>query len=63
MPGEKVNVTDSTRHLGIVRNTSGRADVKDKIMLGRKTAYTLSTITLAFIVFSSPEPKAQGEVL
>ena len=41
MSGEKVDITDSTVHLGIVRNTSGTADIEGKITLGRKTAYSL----------------------
>ena len=41
MAGEKVDTPNSTVHLGIVRNTSGNADIEGKITLGRKTAYSL----------------------
>ena len=41
MAGEKVDTPNSTMHLGIVRNTSGNADIEGKITLGRKTAYSL----------------------
>ena len=40
---DRVDITDSllTVHLGIQRNTSGKADIEGKITLGRKTAYSL----------------------
>ena len=41
MSGEKVDITDSTVHLGIVRNTSVTVDIEGKTTLGRKTAYSL----------------------
>ena len=41
MAGERVDTPDTTVHLGIVRNTDGRADIDGKISLGRKTAYSL----------------------
>ncbi|MCG7892397.1 MAG: reverse transcriptase family protein, partial [Candidatus Thiodiazotropha endolucinida] len=41
LSGNKVDVTDSATHLGIVRNTSGNADITGRISLGRKTAYSL----------------------
>ena len=41
MAGEKEDTPNSTVHLGIVRNTSGNADIEGKITLGRKTAYSL----------------------
>ena len=41
MAGECVDTPDTTVHLGIVRNTNGRADIDGKISLGRKTAYSL----------------------
>ena len=41
MGGEKVDTPDSTVHLGIVRNTSRKADIEGKIILERKTAYSL----------------------
>ena len=41
MAGERVDTPDTTVHLGIVRNTNGRADIDGKISLGRKTAYSL----------------------
>ena len=34
MAGEKVDTPNSTVHLGIVRNTSGQADIEGKISLG-----------------------------
>ena len=39
--GERVDITDQAVHLGIQRNTSGRADIEGKTTLGRKTAYSL----------------------
>ena len=36
-----MDTPNSTVHLGIVRNTSGDADIEGKITLGRKTAYSL----------------------
>ena len=41
MAVECVDTPDTTVHLGIVRNTNGRADIDGKISLGRKTAYSL----------------------
>ena len=41
MAGECVDISDTTVHLGIVRNTNGRADIDGKISLGKKTAYYL----------------------
>ena len=43
MAGKRVDTPYTTVHLGIVRNTNGRADihVDGKISLGRKTAYSL----------------------
>ena len=39
--GERVDITDQAVHLGIQRNTSGRADIEGKTTLGKKTAYSL----------------------
>ena len=41
MAGEGVDTPDTTVHLGIARNTNGRADINGKISLGRKTANSL----------------------
>ena len=41
LSGDRVDITDSAVHLGIVRNTSRKVDIEGKITLGRKTAYSL----------------------
>ena len=38
---DKVDITDTLVHLGILRNTAGTVDIEGKIALGRKTAYSL----------------------
>ena len=38
---DKVDITDTAVHLGILRNTAGTVDIEGKIALGRKTAYSL----------------------
>ena len=41
LSGDRVDITDSAVHLGIVRNTSSKVDIEGKITLGRKTASSL----------------------
>ena len=40
--GERVDITDQAVHLGIQRNTSGRADIEGKTTLGRKHSLLLN---------------------
>ena len=39
--GDRIDITDSTVHLGIQRNTCRKVDIEGKITLGRKTAYSI----------------------
>ena len=41
LSGDRVDITDSTVHLGIQRNTCRKVDIEGKIILGRKTAYSI----------------------
>ncbi|MEW8547951.1 MAG: reverse transcriptase family protein, partial [Candidatus Thiodiazotropha sp.] len=41
MYNQKIKNSESTTHLGIVRDVSGKPDIEAKISLGRKTAYSL----------------------
>ena len=38
---KKIKDSKSATHLGLVRNVNGKPDIKEKINLGRKTAYSL----------------------
>lgn len=39
--GDRVDASNSTVHLGIQRDTTGKVDIEGRIDLGRKTAYSL----------------------
>ena len=50
MAAEGVDTPDTTVHLGVVRNTNGRAYIDGKISPGRKTAYSLTGAGLHGVV-------------